>query len=1256
VKAIGFFFAIFLSMLAVFLLATGEVNRWFSGPTRSPIELADIAGAEERPADGQNLLEFDFYDVEEGRRSFSIRAYLSQGDFHVESKIDQIRELTLRDGTLEVPLAEDVAHTAARDAGTAAGGAPKDLARNVVLQFKSALYTRGDPVDGKRDFVVLLREGKGVLDDGTEFFFDDLRFAKAPAADGKKEGAGFLMTSDKRVWIRGKALELTSPAGFEGVLEGTGIDAFEFHPPVAALIDPRERSILKLDPAVSVDGSPGGDDEAAGKTFPPRTPAEEGEGGRPRGERVAVTCQGPLSLEMGSRKRDAAAPHGEGTFIRFQRDVKLFAVEEGVAVDSLPPPTGSRLECQHLEFELERRADGLVPRRALATGAGHPTPGHPTPGHPTDPAPAPGHPTDPAPAPGHPTDPASRVMIHFHKKGGASYTIDGDRLEWVLRDDGTAGASGGQASEAILSPRPTLRGEGIDLAAERAAFRLPENRLILETVQGTIRHDATSRKEPRKRKEERPALFPPAGAGAGLEKEGREDRPRSSLPSVWDVKADEAEFFFTGPDEAGGTESVGGAPRDLSRLIARSRAPGGVEIRSRPQAPGTAGTSPDAVPSADAGSTAEPPFVVTGDVLTYADSEKGATLEGSPGKSPRFEQGANWIESRRMHVELENGVAIFEDDVHGRLDDLKAARRGASAGETPAAGAPADAGPAATDIETLEIESSFLALRFEEMREIVDLLARGAADRPLRVTAHSTGDRWYRLVGPQLHWDQAAEVAQLDSLRAEPTARQPSGEGGASPPRLEYEGGDVRAGRIRFERKTWTANLTDGVLVRVSPSGENPSGALPAPPGAHEVEIAAGSAEIEFFPELERRGKQTGSLEGLSSIKSLRARRSSPDPAQGTAGALIQIKTPTFTSRTEELIWDSEARRLRFQGNGLQEIDVARDDFQGPITAREIVFDEEKKLLILQGGVQGRLVQARIGAPLEAEGRTPRSNVEPAALGASPRHLVWQFATSVLEIQLKEGPRGSGFELVSVRARDKVHLRNDEHGLQLLGDDLTYEEATRKVHVFSPDGRPQTLLCDRSTVRRDPSSRANEAGPEEVHKVVAQEIWALLQENPHAVARRGDPREWLIVSFHKDVIGSFHLPPPDGSREAGELGDTLKMVAERLTLHVDPSQPRDPEDPAASRRMIPWAVAAGNVDFSSGNLRATADRAVLEEPLGRLTLFGSPARLSRENQRVFEDPEIAIRRVAGDMRFEVIYKGPPRPQRPPVPDLPTGGR
>jgi hypothetical protein len=174
---------------------------------------------------------------------------------------------------------------------------------------------------------------------------------------------------------------------------------------------------------------------------------------------------------------------------------------------------------------------------------------------------------------------------------------------------------------------------------------------------------------------------------------------------------------------------------------------------------------------------------------------------------------------------------------------------------------------------------------------------------------------------------------------------------------------------------------------------------------------------------------------------------------------------------------------------------------------------------------------------------------------------------------------------------------------------------------------------------------------DKVHKIVAQEIWLLLYENPHATPRRGEPREWLLVEFNRDVMASFYLPGgTDGGTPSDllELGDTWKMVAEKLTLHIDPTQTARTGEDHSFQRLIPWAVASGNVVFSSGKYQATADRAIYEDPFSRVTLIGSPARLSESSKTVESCPEIQIRKVGN----VIDYRRPGRQSRLVVPKGP----
>ena len=109
-KAIAFFFVVFLSMLSAFLLATGEVQRWITGePGLGTSESPPWIGMDP-DTDSENRLDFPFWDVDAGRLSFTIKAELSQENFDVKNQLDNIDHLTLRNGVLEIPLHLSLIH------------------------------------------------------------------------------------------------------------------------------------------------------------------------------------------------------------------------------------------------------------------------------------------------------------------------------------------------------------------------------------------------------------------------------------------------------------------------------------------------------------------------------------------------------------------------------------------------------------------------------------------------------------------------------------------------------------------------------------------------------------------------------------------------------------------------------------------------------------------------------------------------------------------------------------------------------------------------------------------------------------------------------------------------------------------------------------------------------------------------------------------------------------------------------------------
>ncbi|HVR74883.1 MAG TPA: hypothetical protein VMT52_11145 [Planctomycetota bacterium] len=1203
-KAVGFFASVFLSMLVVFLLATGEVQRWFSTEERAMIEpLGVVSRGSTSPA--KNLLEFPFYDVEKQELKFDIKAEFSQEEIQVDTPLEDIPELTLRNGVIHIPLPGDASAVPA-----GAGGVEDRKKKMLVLEFKTALYRRSEKTaGGKTPFEVLLRDGKGVSDDGSELSFEDLVFSE-DASDS------FRLRSSKPASIRSAGFSVMSPSGFEGEIKERGARTFTFLPPVSAVIDASQSALI-----IGREQSPGGNETAPGG-------------------KIGITCQGPLTLvseDAGSQKTDEQPAK---TSIRFQQDIVIYPVDTAPA-ESLPPMGGTRFECQELHVEIRGVGGKSIPVRALAT------------------------------------HPGGRVKALFEKeKGAGTSVIDGDRLEWILDIASSAEGEVPGASRAVLHGSPTLRGKGIVLNSERAVFHIEEARIRLESVRGTLDSmDLGSRGAGRTRTDADPRAIPPridrwsGDEGLLVKGPGKLGGRRTKPAGAWDMSADEADIFFAKPEGTGATNS---GDLTLSKLVARSRSADGVELRNR--------TSDEERAKAGGSRPEETPFHARGASLTYTAGDQRVIVEGSSDLRPRFAQGENWIEARRIHVLPEEGTTVwFEDDVHGIVEDAASLRGAARAlraqeDELPsskdAAAHPSPdvagrvgkedsrveparnraGGPIALDAASFEISANFLAAHFDAEKELRDIVARGKPGAPVRLTVNSGGSSTI-FVGPELYWEEERAIGQLSG--ASSAGGEATSAAGDSVALVQFKGGELAATRILFDQKSWKAYLSDQVKIVLDKK------AAPSSPPA--LEVLTGKAEVQFFQDFQKGAvERSGALKELDFIKGFHAWRS--------AATLIELRTRAFTGRAEEAVWDSAARELRFKGSQPQEIEIVDEGFHGPTRAREVLYDEARNIIILRGDVTGRLEQLATASSWRANGAAEQ--LQPVSHAGSPKKssVFWTFETSLLEVQLRNEESSDAPLFDSLRARDKVDLKNETWGIQLRGDDLTYDGATRKVHIFSPDGRPQTLIREEVLGEAqqagdaprggaaDPAlARTSDGGGEKLSKIVAQEIWLLHYENPHAVAARGERREWLLIQFDRDVIGSFVIPPQRGERKKVEgMGETWRIVAEKLTLRIDPDQAGEGAAPVplARRKLVPWALASGKVVLTSGSYQATADRAVYEELQSQITLYGSPARLLMDNKEVFSENIIMLRKLGETVGLS-YEKGTGFP--PQVPDLRAPG-
>jgi hypothetical protein len=1173
-KPFAFFCVVFGAMLVLFLVATGEVAEWFKKEPAAALRVVPPPDRGAAPADG-NRLHFDFYDVETGLLRLTIRARLSQENLEVESKVDELHELALKDGVIEIPVHGGLELPAA---SRTEDGAAEPPLEKLVLEFRSAVWKRGGTGEPTR---VVLDEGRGDANDGTEIRFQELVF--------EDDGTNRTLRSTSPVEIRNRLLELRSPSGLEGTLKGGALERLVFRPPVAAVLDTGQAAV-----AATASGGP-----PAAPQGDPSPPVPDPGPPAAAPTKLAVTAQGALEVEFPERERAAnAAKAPSRTVVRFRDQVTVFAVEPSALASTLPEPGGTRFECDELRLDIvDIGGDGearLVPERIVALREG------------------------------------GRVQAFF-ERGSDVFVVDGERLEWLRSEKGEDLLSG----EAILHGRPTLaeaseKGPAAEplFEAESAFIRPGEDRVVFRSVRGRLdlsRHEADRERPPGRRTalERRPS--PKAAESRGDPRGEGGASGETSVPKLWDVEADQVELQFE-PSPRG--------RRELAGFVARSDVPGGVVLRSRPREPGAE------------------EVVVTSSRLGYREADRQTTLEGTEGLEgtgglegtetlkPRLTRGGDWIEALRIDFFPDDGTALFTGEVQAHLADAGRLGRGgddAGGDKEPESGAPPGGlpgeGAAAKDTalgealpSTVELLADLAEVGFSQEEEALSyLLARSDPER--LVTLSSPAEPRFRMTGSELFWDHAARRAEFRGSFPEAGAAAAEAAGpprSESRARLELEGGELLAQEIHFDEGRWRASLSDDVTVRTFARPDGQPGAAPrAAAEAPRLEITTGRAEIEFFEGFgERPGDDPTSFEELKRLKTLHA--------VAAAGGRILVRGESFLGRAEEVTWAASTRELRFFGESLEEIEILQEDFSGPLRAREIVFHEARNLAVLRGDVDGQFTQGlarKGGAELRDARVEAASGKDGKERTGEPREpQVWALSTAVLEVEMRAKPgKGSGLELESLRAHDRVLVKNEAQGLFLHGDELVYEETVRELRVFSPDGRQQTLV-HHNTLRQagapeEPSPQGG--GRQNIDKIDAQEIRVALHDSPEPrpASPGPGPERWLIIEFRGDTRASFALAESRLQRTIEGLGEIWTLFSEELSLLVDPSEE------VSSPRVIPWAEARGKVVFQSGDWEGTADRAVYEEERSRLTLLGSeatPARFFHKKRQLARSGKILL--------------------------------
>ncbi len=1137
-KATAFFTVVFLSMLGFFIVATGEFKHWLDGSAEGPGGLR-VSHNISTGGSGKNYLDFDFWNVKLGRRNFTLRAELPRDDLKDGARIDELENLNLRNGTIDIPIYEgDGVIRAQLD-----GKQPRGL----LLKFESAIYHRsGGLVKGSGLVSVTLKNGSGTTHEGTEFHFEELLFKNETEATEKTR---FILSSDKAVYIKNPYLEVHSPAGLQGHSGSSGMEVLRFHAPVYTYLDPDVAGGLTL--------------SEAGQS-PASSPAGK--------EKVVITCEGSLDLDFNRAPLEKGAR--ESTFITFMKEVKIFQGFQPEAKGGAPALGNTRFECQKLELEIDDRRKNPTPRRALATWEG------------------------------------GRVKA-IVARGERTYLLSGEKLEWLNVAGAVGGTAGSKLVEGVLTGRPTLQGPDVDFVAERAVMRPQSEKLFLQDVSGSFKMTGNegSRGKARARAEQFVNQGPgrkPAAQGAGQAPAARDELDQL------DFDADEVEVAFNAGEEKGESGTT------LSHFIARSDQARGVVLRSRGLRQGKdSKTRPP---------TSDHQFQAAGKTLTYQAGLQQATLEGTERELPRLTQGSSWVEARKINLIVDGGPegAWFEGSVSAKVDmgDFQP-----QAGEADGPGPAAEKdkkGPSTPRV--VEIQSDYLGFLFQEGKTLQKAFARGDGVRPVRLTTKADG--LYRFSAPEVQLLTSKKVFELIG-----TAEQRA--------KLEKEGGVVLAGKIRFEQESKQCVLADGVEVRLY-SGDKIT-------NRPDLLIQAAQADVEFEGAESEKEAEGGLLSDLRSVKAFTASSGEETP--------LTVSGKIFEMRGEKAAWDSTSRRLRFYGNGLQAMQLDHEELQGPVRAREIVYDEQRNSVTFRSEVKGELGQS-----------ARREEKADDAARKAGRKMAWEFETNELELRLSKEEKSGRFQLTGIEARDKVLLYNREMAILLRGDDLVYDRSQSKVRVFSRDGRRQTLQHFKDGLEASGALGGDQERPQPVAERVdiidAQVIEALLYEKA-GDSKDVPPRQMVVVGFKRNVMANFFAPgksaspPPDDSG----AGKHWQVVAQRLTLHVNPS------GGASAENRLPWAAASnfigtkgarggGNVQINTGPYQASAERVEYRSSPRRLMLVGgknSPAKIADlrpQKRRAIREqaPVIIIRKPNDEIELEYLNRVPGEEPWPGVPE------
>lgn len=793
------------------------------------------------------------------------------------------------------------------------------------------------------------------------------------------------------------------------------------------------------------------------------------------------------------------------------------------------------------------------------------------------------------------TWPGDRVRARYE-----GVQLDGESLVWkVIPGVKSPESRRSWKSEAVLQGRPNFVDEsrGFSFTALESRLLLDERKVVFrDGVEGKIRvpRELLEKAE----KAEKPDESDPSGRDP--------EKWRIGLPDELGFQADEVEIAFDRQDSKTsgdpdarpvGAPTTADAAREkldgIDRFVARSESEDGLVIRG----------------------TRDKRFQLQGKTLTYEAGPGHVLLEGGRTIPPQFSHTSSTGTAKNIILFLERDVLRFEDEVSlnlnlEELQELGGKERRSSSDED----------PGMLRILSEVIDVNFLVPRQEDGDlEIFSAAANTRGNRPVTliplrrdpagadVGPGQVEEESYRIEGPHLVWTREDHKVRMKARQIDGT-----GSGKLALPRLSFRGGDLRAHDLEFDRRNWLVWLREGVVITSygDPSASDRVARGPVGPGDETrnrdaMQIACDRARVDFFEEFRPLAPGEYDDENLKRIEKIEAWGRGEEP--------IEITREDYSARARRVTWSSETRQLHLFGPGRQEFTRGKSD---TLVAEDITYTHQgsKGEIRLLRNVEGKIL-------LENKGTngSRRKTAEP---------LEWHFTCPTLTVGVEREATSGELQLVGLEVQEKVFLECKQEGIQLHGDDLSYDHAEKVIRIYSRHGRYQTLLRTRKTPSPTGGTQVT------TDKIDAREVRVWYLADPAPLGRGARSNAQIVVKFERDVIATFYAPeslaslvPASSSANARERLEQWKLRANELLLRVQ----RSPE----ARPLFPYAYAEGEVDFSSGKNRAMAQEAHFNQDRERLILRGDarrPVRLYYEGETL-EGTEIELKKTGSTFKL-----------------------